>query len=100
MPGMYITFKYAAKFILPLTYANTPIPAPIMALTPAAKPSKPSVKLAPFDTVTNADGSIYSKSGENYITIQYERIIPLLVEAIKEQQAQIEELKAHIKAKA
>ena len=58
------------------------------------------IKLAPFDTVTNADGSIYSKSGENYITIQYERIIPLLVEAIKEQQAQIEELKAHIKAKA
>jgi hypothetical protein len=58
------------------------------------------IKLAPFDTVTNEDGSTYSKSGENYITIQYERMIPLLVEAIKEQQAQIEELKALIKAKA
>ena len=32
-----------------------------------------------------------------YLTIQYERLIPLLVEAIKEQQKQIEELKGSIK---
>lgn len=39
-----------------------------------------AVKLAPFDD----DGSGKSKSGENYLTIQYEKIVPLLVEAIKE----------------
>jgi hypothetical protein len=33
---------------------------------------------------------------ENYLTIQYERLIPLLVEAIKEQQGQIEELKSKL----
>jgi hypothetical protein len=49
-----------------------------------------AVKLAPFDR--DEDGN--SKSGENYLTIQYEKIVPLLIEAIKEQQAQIEELKA------
>jgi len=32
----------------------------------------------------------------NYLTIQYERLIPLLVEAIKEQQKQIDELKAKL----
>lgn len=51
-----------------------------------------AVKLAPFDR--DEDGK--SKSGENYLTIQYEKVVPLLVEAIKEQQKQIEELKSII----
>jgi hypothetical protein len=47
-----------------------------------------AVKLAPFDN----DGKNNSKSGENYLTIQYEKVVPLLVEAIKEQQIKIENL--------
>jgi hypothetical protein len=46
------------------------------------------IRAAPFDT--NIDGS--SKSGENYKTIQYEKVIPLLVEAIKELEARIAKL--------
>lgn len=42
------------------------------------------VKLAPFDTVKNSDGNIISKSGENYLTICYERMAQVFVEAIKE----------------
>jgi hypothetical protein len=53
------------------------------------------VKSAPFDTEF-IDGVEVSKSGQNYKTVQYEKVIPLLVEAIKEQQKQIEELKALI----
>jgi hypothetical protein len=53
-----------------------------------------AVKPAPFDT--DADG--ISKSGENYKTIQYEKVVPLLVEAIKEQQATIERQQAQIDA--
>jgi len=34
----------------------------------------------------------------NYKTIQYEKLVPLLVEAIKEQQEQIETLKTEISA--
>ena len=46
------------------------------------------IRAAPFDT--NIDGS--SKSGEKYKTIQYEKVIPLLVEAIKELEARIAKL--------
>ena len=51
-----------------------------------------AVKLAPFDN----DGKDNSISGENYLTVQYEKIIPLLIECIKEQQVQINELKNKI----
>tara|TARA_Y100000996_G_scaffold390156_1_gene351154 strand:- start:47 stop:949 length:903 start_codon:yes stop_codon:yes gene_type:complete len=48
-----------------------------------------AVQIAPFDRDKNGT----SKSGDNYLTVQYEKIIPILIESIKEQQKQIEELK-------
>lgn len=58
-----------------------------------------AVKPAPFDTEFDSDGNMYSKSGENYLTVQYEKLIPLLIEAIKDQQKQINELRAEITKK-
>jgi hypothetical protein len=58
------------------------------------------VKLAPFDTESDfsdeGNPRQYSKSGENYLTLDYKRLIPVLVQAIKEQQAKIEELENRI----
>jgi hypothetical protein len=51
-----------------------------------------AVKPAPFDLDENGG----SRSGENYLTVQYEKLAPLFIEAIKEQQKQIEELKAEL----
>lgn len=48
-----------------------------------------AVKPAPFDIAE--DGS--SKSGENYLTVQYEKLVPLLVEAIKELRVELNMLK-------
>ena len=48
-----------------------------------------AVKSAPFDR----DNKGESKSGDNYLTVQYEKIVPLLIECIKDQQEQINELK-------
>lgn len=49
-----------------------------------------AVKPAPFDL--DEQGS--SKSGENYLTIQYEKLIPLLVEAIKQLDAKVKALES------
>lgn len=54
------------------------------------------VKLAPFDSCRK-DGEIVSKSGEEYLTICYERLSAVFVEAIKELRIENKELKKEIK---
>ena len=43
---------------------------------------------APFDRGPGGT----SRSGQNYLTIQYPKLVPVLVEAIKEQQRQVRAL--------
>lgn len=47
------------------------------------------VSLAPFDKDTETGGSV---SGENYLTLSYEKLVPLLIEAVKELAAKVEDL--------
>jgi len=54
------------------------------------------VKPAPFDRVCR-EGKDVSRTGEEYLTVQYERLVPLLVAAIQEQQKQIDDLRARLK---
>lgn len=51
-----------------------------------------AVEIAPFDS----DSDKKSISGKNYLTVKYERLIPLLIEAIKENSKEIEKLKQEI----
>lgn len=50
---------------------------------------------APFDT-EYINGKECSISGENYKTVMYEKLVPLLIQAVKEQQIQINELRETI----
>jgi hypothetical protein len=51
------------------------------------------VELAPLDSVFHDDGTKSSKSGNNYLTICYEYLVPLLIECIKELKKQLELVK-------
>lgn len=52
------------------------------------------VSLAPFDMETKEDGEIVSMSGENYLTVDYAKLVPLLIEGIKELKQEIDLLKS------
>jgi hypothetical protein len=58
-----------------------------------------AVAPAPFDTEFLEGGEKISKSGENYLTVQYEKLVPLLIEAIKELSAKVERLEARLDTK-
>jgi hypothetical protein len=52
-----------------------------------------AVKPAPFDLVKIDENTEISRSGQNYQTVQYEKLVPLLIQAIKELNEQVQELK-------
>jgi valyl-tRNA synthetase len=54
------------------------------------------VKIAPFDSMKDQQGNIISKSGEGYLTICYERLGAVFVEAIKELRQENKKLKDEI----
>jgi hypothetical protein len=59
-----------------------------------------AVSLAPIDYATDEHtGEVISKSGENYLTVDYSKLVPLLVEAIKELTQEVESLKTKLKEK-
>lgn len=52
-----------------------------------------AVSLAPFDIHVDPDtNEIVSKSGKNFLTLNYAKLVPLLIEAIKELTARVKEL--------
>ena len=55
------------------------------------------VTLAPFDTdYDHEKKKIISKSGEEYLTLNYERLVPILLQGIKELKQEINELKVRL----
>jgi len=59
-----------------------------------------AVSLAPVDYLDdefNDDGEPISKSGENYLTVDYSKLVPLLIEAVKELTSEVADLKRKLK---
>lgn len=54
------------------------------------------IRNAPFDSYYDGHGELVSISGENYLTVHYDKIIPYLVEAIKELANIVEDLQEQI----
>ena len=42
------------------------------------------VKLAPFDRLYDNYGNLTSKSGSNYLTLSYDKLVPVIIEGMKE----------------
>ena len=55
------------------------------------------INIASFDLIRDEDGNKVSKSGKNYLTISYERLAPVFVEAIKELENKIKSQNERIK---
>ena len=55
------------------------------------------VGLAPFDMKTLEDGTIVSESGEDYKTVDYAKLVPLLIEGIKELTSEVTTLKQELR---
>ena len=57
------------------------------------------VKPAPFDIIRDENDKIVSKSGKNYLTVQYEKVVPLLIAAIQELNDKVNNLEEQLKNK-
>ena len=51
-----------------------------------------AVQMAPFDSSYDENGKELSITGDNYKTVQYEKLVPLLIEAVKELSEKVEHL--------
>ena len=51
------------------------------------------VDLAPLDIMHDKNNNIVSKSGENYLTLSYDKMIPVIIESIKKLNSEIKLLK-------
>jgi hypothetical protein len=55
------------------------------------------IRMAPFDQDRDEEGNLISKSGENYLTLDYSKLVPVLIEAIKELVIEVNTLKQNKK---
>jgi len=89
LKGVFYTFNDTAKA---MGFMNTEQQVGVLAQdVQVALPH--AVKPAPFD---HDDVKGESRSGENYLTVQYEKIVPLLIEAAKVQRDEIQSLKTAV----
>jgi hypothetical protein len=54
------------------------------------------VRIAPFDMMLDSYSNIISKSGDNYLTICYEKLAPLFVESIKALKKELDDVKREL----
>lgn len=78
------TFKYKTDNLLAVSYGfDSNIVQLGLSAQEVEKVFPEVVKIAGFD-IDFVDGEAISKSGENYLTVSYEKIVPILVKGIQE----------------
>ena len=78
-------FTYNANDLAKELIPNTDITRKVGVSAQSVKAILPeAVKPAPFDSINEEGEVVESISGEDYLTVQYEKLVPLLIESVKE----------------
>ena len=90
--GVYFNFTDEANELVPQLGKNKQVGVIAQEIHSIFEEVPDITPISPFDN----DGQGNSKSGENYMTVQYDKIIPLLIEGIKELSQKINTLESII----
>jgi len=90
--GVYFNYTDEANVFVPHLGKNRQVGVIAQEINSVFEEIPELTPISPFDN----DGQGNSKTGQNYMTVQYEKLVPLLIEGIKELSKKVSSLEAQL----